>query len=239
MNDIESRLTSLRLHGMHRAWESLKQSRQLQNLEAAEVLDLLLQSEQDERQDRRYKRLYRNAKFRYNANLEEVKIGASRGLEKSLVARLTTGNYLEKGESILITGATGCGKSFFASSLGNQACIQGHSVAYYNAQKLMLRAKLSRAEGTSIKFFEKISKTELLIIDDFGLTSLDAIQRMDLMEIIEDRHARKSTIISSQLPVASWYNVIGEDTIADAILDRLVNTSHHIEIKGESMRKKM
>lgn len=238
MNDIESRLTSLRLHGMHQAWKSLKQSRQLQNLEVADVIDVLLQSEEDERQNRRYKRLYTSARFRYNASVEELKIAATRGLEKSLIASLSAGKYLKNGESVLITGATGCGKSFLASALGNQACSQGYKVMYFNAQKLLTKTKMARVDGTAVKLFDKIAKTDLLIIDDFGLVILDDNQRIDLLEIIEDRHARKSTIIASQLPVEKWYETIGEATIADAILDRLINTSHLIEIKGDSMRKK-
>ena len=139
---------------------------------------------------------------------------------------------------MLISGATGCGKSFLASALGHQACAQGYRVAYYNVQKLLLRSKMSRLDGTIYKFMEKLSKTDLLILDDFGLTHLEQQQRLDMMEIIEDRHGKASTVIASQLPVASWYDVIGEDTIADAILDRLVHGSYRIELKGESLRKK-
>jgi DNA replication protein DnaC len=155
-----------------------------------------------------------------------------------MITELATGNYLPKGEVILISGASGAGKSFLASALGHQACAQGYKVIYYNLQKLLLRTKMSRIDGSIYKFVEKLSKAELLILDDFGLTHLESQQRMDLMEIIEDRHAKKSTIIASQLPVANWYDVIGEETIADAILDRLVHTSYRIELKGESLRKK-
>jgi DNA replication protein DnaC len=126
-----------------------------------------------------------------------------------------------------------------ASALGHQACSQGYKVAYFNVQKLLLRTKMSRIEGTIIKFFEKLSKNNLLILDDFGLTHLEQQQRLDLMEMIEDRHGLSSTIIASQLPVANWYDVIGEETIADAILDRLVHSSYRIELKGESLRKKL
>ena len=125
-----------------------------------------------------------------------------------------------------------------ASALGHQACAQGYKVAYYNMQKLLLKAKISRIEGTIIRFFENISKTNLLILDDFGLTHLEQQQQLDLMEMIEDRHGKSSTLIASQLPVANWYDVLGEETIADAILDRLVHTSYRIELKGESLRKK-
>jgi DNA replication protein DnaC len=130
-------------------------------------------------------------------------------------------------------------EKLLASALGHQACSQGYKVAYFNVQKLMVKTKLSRLDGTVFKFFEKLAKTDLLILDDFGLTHLDKQQQIDLMELIEDRHGKKATIIASQLPVGSWYEVIGEQTIADAILDRLVHTSYRIEIKGDSMRKKL
>lgn len=127
----------------------------------------------------------------------------------------------------------------FASALGHQGCALGYKVAYFNTQKLMLKIKMARLEGSIFKFFEKLAKTDLLILDDFGLTHLEKQQQMDLMEIIEDRHGKASSIIASQLPVASWYDVIGEETIADAILDRLVHSSHRIELKGDSLRKKL
>ena len=160
-------------------------------------------------------------------------------MDKSQVSQLVTGEYITKGEPVLITGATGCGKSFLASALGHHACAQGYKVAYYNVQKLLIKTKMARVDGTIYKLFEQLAKTDLLVMDDFGLTHLEKQQQLDLMEIIEDRHARKATIIASQLPVSSWYNIIGEETIADAILDRLVHTSHRIELKGESLRKKM
>ncbi|MBV6473144.1 MAG: IS21 family transposase ISAs29 [Saprospiraceae bacterium] len=159
--------------------------------------------------------------------------------ERNLQAVLAEGRYLQQGENILITGATGCGKSFLASALGHHACMQGYTVAYFNVQKLLLQTKLARAAGTIARLFDHLAKTRLLILDDFGLTSLDANQRLDFLDIIEDRHATHATIIASQLPVASWYDIIGEPTIADAILDRLVHTSHRLELKGDSLRKKM
>jgi DNA replication protein DnaC len=149
------------------------------------------------------------------------------------------GDYIRNGESVLITGSTGCGKSFIASGLGHHACRQGHRVLYYNFLKLTKTTKLARLDGSIYKLLNGISKADLLILDDFGLTHLDNQQQIDLMEIIEDRHGKKATIIASQLPVASWYDIIGEATIADAILDRLAHTSHRIELKGNSLRKIM
>ena len=238
MMQIESQLNQLRLHGMGQSWKALTETRRQHELTLTEGLELLLQAEQQQRANNRFERLRKNARFRYQASVEELNLDASRGIDRGLVTALATGEYLSKGESVLITGATGCGKSFLASALGHQACAQGYKVAWYNVQKLLLKTKISRIEGTIFKFFESLAKTDLLILDDFGLTRLEGQQQLDLMEIIEDRHAKASTIIASQLPVANWYDVIGEETIADAILDRLVHTSHRIELKGESLRKK-
>ena len=238
MMQIESQLNHLRLHGMSRTWQALLETRRQHELSLSEGLELLLQAEEQERTNSRFERLRKNARFRYQASVEELTMDASRGMDKSLISALATGEYLSKGESVLITGATGCGKSFLVSALGHQACAQGYKVAYYNMQKLLLKTKISRIEGTIVKFFENLAKADLLILDDFGLTHLEQQQQLDLMEMIEDRHGKSSTMIASQLPVASWYDIIGEETIADAILDRLVHTSYRIEFKGESLRKK-
>jgi DNA replication protein DnaC len=238
MNQIESQMKQLRLHGMIKSWEALQESRQLHELSLKDGMEILLQSEQQERDNRRFKRLEYKAGFRYKASIEELKLMGERGIDKNLISSLATCNYIEKGEPILITGATGCGKSFLASALGHQACLLGHKVAYHNTQKLMIKTKMARLDGSIYAFFERLAKTDLLILDDFGLTYLEKQQQIDFLEMIEDRHGTKSTIIASQLPVSNWYDVIGEETIADAILDRLVHSSYKIEIKGESMRKK-
>ncbi len=237
MNTLQNQFSTLRLHGMNQAYEALVESRQHLQLSLSEGLQILLQSELEDKQNRKYQRLLNNAKFRYKASMSEVLVQAKRGLDQNLIAQLTIGDYIGRGHSILITGSTGCGKSFLASALGNQACAQGYKVAYFNVQKLLLRCKLSRVDGTQIKFFKALSTTDLLILDDFGIATLDNSQRLDLMEIIEDRHNTKATIIASQIPIANWYDIIGENTIADAIMDRLIHTSHQLELKGESLRK--
>lgn len=236
--NIETQLKQLHLNGMERSWQALMETRKQHELTFTEGMEMLLQAEADDRSDKRFERLQKGAHFRYQASIQELRTETSRGLDKSLIASLATGTYIEKGEAVLICGSTGTGKSFLASALGHQACSQGYKVIYYNLQKLLLKAKMSRIDGTIYKFFEKLSRTDLLILDDFGLATLEKQQRMDFMEIIEDRHARKATIIASQLPVASWYEIIGENTIADALLDRMVHTSYRIELKGESLRKK-
>jgi DNA replication protein DnaC len=235
---IEHKLRQMRLAGMARGWQSLNETKQVFELSFGEGLEILIQREEEERKNNRFNRMIKGARFRYQACLEELNYDQSRGLNKSMIASLSTCQYITKGESVLITGATGSGKSFLASALGHQACLHGHSVVYSNTQKFMLRTKMARAEGTILKYFDKIAKASLLILDDFGLTKMDQQQQFDLMEVIEDRHGRQSTIIVSQLPPASWFDVISETTIADAILDRLVHSSNIVELKGESLRKK-
>ena len=235
---INTLLTSLRLHGMERSWQSLRETRQHHELSLPDGLELMLQAEEEDRKNRRFERLRKNAHFRYQASIEELYLDASRGIDKSLISELAKGDYIARGESVLISGASGCGKSFLASALGHHACAQGYKVAYHNLQKLFIRTKMARLDGSIYKFFEKTAKTDVLIIDDFGLAHFDRQQRLDMMEMIEDRHGRKSTIIASQLPVTNWYDVINEEVIADAILDRLIHTSYRIELKGENLRKK-
>ena len=152
--------------------------------------------------------------------------------------RLADAGFIERRENLLITGPTGVGNCFIASALGHQACLRGYRTLYFNTQKLFAKLKILKADGTYLKEMNRIERCDLLILDDFGMQNLDNTNRMNLMEIIEDRHGRKSTLIASQLPVASWYEVIGESTIADAILDRLIHGAHRIELKGSSMRKK-
>ena len=239
MMQIELQMNQLRLRGMARSWQAMVETRRAHELTFPEGLGILLQGEVEERANRRFDRLQKNARFRYRASIEELTYDSSRGLDKALIANLATGEYLEKGESVLITGKTGVGKSFLASALGLQACAQGYSVEYFNAQKMFLRLKMARLEGTILKFFDKLAKTKLLVIDDFGLAHLDKQQQLDLLDIMEDRHGRYSTIIASQLPVAAWYDVCGERTIADAVLDRLVHTSYRIEFNDVNLRKKL
>jgi DNA replication protein DnaC len=239
MNQIQTRMNQLRLHGMNIRWQALVETRKHNELSLGEGLELLLQSEEEQRNNNRFERLRKQARFRYQASIAELNYDPARGLNNGQIADMATGQYISKGESVLITGATGCGKSFLASALGHQACSQGYKVRYFNMQKLMIKTKMSRIDGSAIKFFNQLSKTDLLILDDFGLMHLEKQQQLDLLEIIEDRHTCSALIIASQLPVANWYHIIGEETIADAILDRLVHTSHRIELKGESLRKIM
>lgn len=238
MEQIKSELVSLRLSGMAEALKTLQEGRKIHELTLTDGLRLLVQAERDQREANRYKRLVKNASFRYRASLEELSFDTARGLDRTQILSLANGSYIRDAGSILITGATGCGKSFVATALGHQACRQGFSVIYYGMQKLMAKLKVARLEGVAIRFFEKLAKTDLLIIDDFGIGTMDLQQQLDFMEIIEDRHARKSTIISSQLPPVDWFDLFTDDTVADAFMDRVIHTSHRIELKGDSLRKK-
>ena len=238
VQQIDLKLRQMRLAGMARGWQALNETKQVFDLSFSEGLEILIEREEEERKNNRFNRMIKGARFRYQASLEELSYDPSRGLNKSIISDLATCGYIARGESVLITGATGCGKSFLASALGHQACLHGHNVIYFNTQKFMLRTKMARSDGSILKYFDKIAKASLVILDDFGLTRMEQQQQFDLMEIIEDRHGKASTIIVSQLPVTNWFDVITETTIADAILDRLVHSAYRIELKGESMRKK-
>jgi DNA replication protein DnaC len=203
-----------------------------------ELVALLVETEHIDRQNRKTERLLKNAKFRYRASIEEIDFRPERNLDRTEMLRLATCSFVKKGRDIIVTGPTGAGKSYVASALGHQACIKGHRVMYFNIAKLFSRLKMLKADGSYFKEIAKIEKCDLLILDDFGLQELDTEKRNMLLEIIDDRHERKSTVMTSQLPVSDWHGVFGDATIADAILDRVAHGSARIEISGGSMRKK-
>jgi len=233
-------MKELRLHGMHRAFETtLGPNGMGTDHTNDEIIAYLVQCEWDDRHNRRIERLTRSARFRYTAVMEAVDYRPSRQLDKNQVQRIGSCGFIKKKENVLITGSTGVGKSYLASAIGHQACSMGKKVMYFNTAKLFTMLKTSKADGSYPKQIGKLEKQDLLILDDFGLKPLDNINRHALMEIIEDRHGQRSTIIASQLPVSKWHDIIGERTLADAILDRLVHTAHRIDIKGESMRRKL
>jgi len=232
------KMRQLKFFGMANAFKTSIEDGRLTRLTADEMVSFLIESEWDDRNNRRIERQIRNARFRYNASIEQLHFDVDRNLEKNQVLRFAECKFIDKGENILITGSTGIGKSYLASALGNQACTLGYKVYYSNATKLFAKLKMTKADGSYIREISRIEKQDLLILDDFGIQPLDNQNRSSLMEIIEDRHGKRSTIITSQLPVREWYDVIGEKTLSDAILDRLVHNAHRIELIGESLRRK-
>lgn len=233
-----AQMRTLKLSGMAQAYQTLLQM-PLNEQPTADVL--LAQLVEAELLNRNHKKMVGNiraAKFRYQAAIEEIEFLPQRSLDKNMIHRLADTSFIKRGENVLITGATGCGKSYLASALGYQACQMGYKVGYYSMTKLLQRLQLSKADGSFMKELNKIEKVQLLILDDWGLHPLDNQTKLYLLQIIEDRHGKTSTVITSQLEVASWFNYINEPTLADAILDRLLQQAHRIEIKGESMRKR-
>ena len=232
------KMSCMKLYGMQNAFTALIDNKQQSSLTADELISMLVQSEWEYRESKKFKRTLRNARFRYSASIEEIDFTKNRNLDKNLILRFIDCSFIERKQNLLLSGPTSVGKSFIASALGHQACVKGYKVLYYNTQKLFPLLKMSKADGSYVKIINNIERQDLLILDDFGMQTLDNQTRMMLLEIIEDRHDRKSTIISSQLPPNKWYDVIGESTVADAILDRMLSTSHKIELNGESMRRK-
>lgn len=233
------KLEEMRLSGFSRAYREMTESNKGRDFTTDEIIAHLVQAEWDDRYNRRLHRLMTQARFRYQASMEEIDYVFKRNLDKNVILRLSTCDWITKRQNVIITGSTGLGKSFLASALGQQACQHGHKVYYRNCSKLFEELKMAKADGSYIKEINKIEKLDLLILDDFGLKPLDNSQRLMMLELLEDRHGKRSTIIASQLPVNKWYEIIGEPTIADAILDRLVHSSHRIELDGEvSMRTK-
>jgi DNA replication protein DnaC len=234
---ILEKMKSMKFHGMLRAFRSNVESGAMNQLTADEMVAHLIEEEWDERHNRKIARMTLNAKFRYKASIEQMNFDKDRGLDKNLMLRLADGSFIDRKENILITGSTGIGKSYLASALGQQACTLGYRVMYLNATKLFAKLKMAKADNSYLAEIAKMERQQLIILDDFGIQPLDAQSRSMFMEIMEDRHGKASTIITSQVPVSKWYEVIGEVTIADAIMDRLIHNACRIELKGESMRK--
>jgi DNA replication protein DnaC len=232
------RLHELRLTGMAQALEEQMRMRDMESLAFEDRLALLLEREITVRDDRRLTRLLQIAKLRLPAAVEDIDLRSRRGLDRSVVLRLAGGQWIHDYDNVLISGATGTGKSYLACALGHSACRHGLSTRYYRFSRLLGELALARADGSYTKLLARLAKTQLLILDDFGLAPLTDSERRDLLEILEDRYGRRATLLTSQLPFDHWHDVMGDATFADAILDRLIHNSHKITLKGASMRRK-
>ena len=237
-NQTLEKLRQMRMYGMYDAFKTSLETTLKESMTQDQFVAHLISSEWDNRRNRAIDRAIKGAMFRYNASLEQVEYSFERGLDENQVERLATLDFIRDSKDLFITGSTGTGKSFLATALGYKACQEGYRVLYASTGKLMSQLKIAKAKGTILNELRRIERVDLLIFDDFGMQAFDAQTRGILMDIIEDRHRKRSTMITSQLPVKEWYDVIGEKTVADAVLDRLVHNSLRVELHGESIRKR-
>lgn len=237
-NATLEKIRELKLPGMYQAFHTALETRAHQTLTTDELLSMLVDGEYNYRRNLKMKMNIIRARFRYSAMVEAVDFAEQRGLDKNNFLRLADCSFIERRENIIFTGPAGVGKSYLASAIGHQACMMGRKVRYFNMSKLFTSLKMSKADATYVKEINRLEKQDLLILDDFGLHPVEVVVRMALLDIIEDRHGKRSTIFVSQIPVNKWHELLGEQSVADAILDRVVHSSHRIELKGESMRKK-
>ncbi|MDT0676466.1 IS21-like element helper ATPase IstB [Autumnicola musiva] len=231
-NQTIEKLKQMRLGAMAQLHLQHIKDNRIENITADEYLALLIDHQWEDRQNRKIERLLKQAGFKQEANLADVNYTQQRNLDKNMFTRLGTLDFITRKENIILTGASGVGKSYLAQALGHQGCMMEYKTIYTNTARLFKKLKLSKVDGTYLKELGKLIKADVLILDDFGLQSFDNHARETLMDIIDDRYNKASTIISSQIPVSAWYDIIGEGTIADAILDRIVNSSHRIDLKG-------
>lgn len=234
-----TKMKKLKLHGMVKSYEELRNFGKMKELSTDEFLAHLVDFELDIRENNKIARILKAAKFRHKATFADLSFSTSRNLDKKQIAVFTTSAWLLKNENIVLTGPTGVGKSFIACAIGYEACMHTLPVLYFHFGKLMNMLKLAKASGVIEKELKKIQSAKLLILDDFGLEQMDKTGKLFLLEILEDRYGNGSTIITSQLPLKNWHDFIADSTIADAICDRIIHNSHRIELKGESLRKKI
>lgn len=231
-------LRALKLTGMAQAFEHHQHQPEAHHLSFEERFGLMVDSERLYRDNRRLKRLLTAARFKQNASLEDIDYGHERGLQRAQIAALAPGEWVQHRQNLALTGPTGCGKTYLACALGHQACRLGFTVLYARAPRLFEELRLAHADGTFSRRLKQLARVNVLILDDWGLNTLTRAQCQDLMELIDDRHTTASTVITSQLPTRQWHEHLGDATLADAILDRLLHNAHKIHLSGESIRKK-
>ncbi len=232
------KLHDLRFTGMARAFTEQMALPDIEDLSFEERLGLLVDREATEREDRRLQTRLRQAKLKQNACIEDIDFKQPRGMDKSLLLDLAQCQWIKKHLNLLITGPTGVGKTWIACALAQKACREGFTSLYLRLPRLLQELPIAKGDGTYPRLMTRLAKVDVLILDDWGLSKLIAEQRRDLLEILEDRHDTRSTIVTSQLPLDQWHHIIGDPTLADAILDRLVHNAYKINLKGESMRKR-
>jgi DNA replication protein DnaC len=230
-------LNEMKLFGMAKGFADKAHQSTMSELSHAEFVGLLVQDEKTYRENRRLRRLLKKAKFKHQASLEDVNYRHPRGLNKQTLLQLADTQWILHNRNILITGPTGIGKSWLGCALGNLAARSGYTVQYLRIPRLFETLRQSEGDGSHLKSLNRLAKTQVLILDDFLLASPTEAERRDLLEIIEDRYATGSTIITSQLPTKEWHEAMDEPTLADAICDRLFHNAYKIELKGPSMRK--
>jgi DNA replication protein DnaC len=230
-------LHTLGLHGMAKAFVEVAASDEASGLSHPEWLGLLLDREASLRQDKRLAARLRVAKLRQQACVEDIDYRSPRGLDRAMMHKLINGDWIDAHDNLALIGPTGVGKSWLASALGHKACRDNRSVIYQRVPRLFEELALARGDGRHARLLRSLGRADLLVLDDWGLEPLDAAARHDLLEILEERYGRKSTLVTSQLPIDRWHEIIGDPTYADAILDRLVHNAHRIELTGESMRR--
>jgi len=231
------KLYSMKLNGMADAFKDQLAQPGIHDLSFEERFAFLVDQLWTWKEDLRMQTMLRNAKLRDNACIEDIDYKVPRGIDKSVILSLSGCDWIRNAQNLIITGPTGVGKTYLSCALANQACRKGYSSFYKRSSRLFQELTISRVDGTYPKLMNKISKTKVLIIDDFLITPMKEKDRKDLLEVIEDRHGLASTIISTQIPMENWFEAIGDPTISDAVLDRLIHNSHKINLKGESMRK--
>lgn len=239
INPVLDKLRDLGLEGMLKALEEQLNTADVQQLSFEERLGLMVDREATHRENRRLKNRLAKARLRHDACLEDIDYRQKRGMDKSLIMALASCRWIAEHHNLLISGPTGVGKSFIACALGHKACLEGYSVSYKRVPALLRELVAARGDGSYQKMIAATTKTNLLILDDWGLEKLSREQSLDMLEVLEDRYGRGSTIVTAQVPLDQWHETISDPTLADAILDRLVHNAHKINLKGESMRKKL